>query len=76
MKLTRQREKKTQQDDEVKTHNELRSHEEPHTIGSIFQIEIVDRYSLGPTRPTKQNKTKNKKMDTAIEISQCEPFRA
>jgi hypothetical protein len=73
MKLTRQRGKKTQNDDEVKTQNELRSHEEPQTIGSIFRIENVDRYSLGPTKPTKQ---KNKKMDTAIEISQCEPFRA
>lgn len=58
------------------TQNELRSHEEPHTIGSIFQIEIVDRYRLGLTKPTKANKTKNKKMDTATEISQCEPFRA
>jgi hypothetical protein len=68
--------KKTQNDDEVKTQNELRSHEEPQTIGRTFGIENVNRYSLGPTKPTKRNKTKNKKMDTAIEISQCEPFRA
>lgn len=54
-------EKKTQNDDEVKTQNELRSHEEPQTIGSIFRIENVDRYSLGPTKPTKQNKTKKQK---------------
>ncbi len=51
----------------------MRNHKQ---LEAVSESKMSTDIALVPQSQQNKTKQKNKKMDTAIEISQCEPFRA